>query len=411
MAARVSKRLTAMGVIKMKAPGRYADGDGLYLHVRDSGSKTWIYRFRQNGKLHEMGLGAVADVDLKSARELAYEAKKLHKQRLNPIIERKTGGLIKSSIPTFGQYKESYIAGIEDQWKNDKHRAQWKMTLDVYASPLHKLKITDITTADIHAVLLPIWYDKPETASRLRGRIEKVLNAAKTEGFYTSENPARWKGHLENLLPPRKKLTRGHFAAMPYIELPAFVQDLRNRDAVTARALEFHILCASRPGMVEAMTDDEIDWDEKLWVVPAAKMKLPRDHIVPLSERAFVILGQLKPFIRQHVVFWGQRPGRHISSNALRALMQRMGVGHYTPHGFRSSFRDWAGDETDHSEETAEHALAHSVGDDTQKAYRRATALRKRRQLMADWAAYLNGTPPQSDASPRSPELGGDRRG
>lgn len=202
---------------------------------------------------------------------------------------------------------------------------------------------------------------------------------------------------------------------MPYTEVPSFVADLRARGAVAAKALEFHILCASRPGMVEGMTEDQIQWDERLWVIPAALMKLPRDHVVPLSDRAFAILEEVRPFIRSKVVFWGVRPGRPISSNTLRALMQRMGVGQYTPHGFRSSFRDWAGDETFHSEETAEHALAHSVGDDTQKAYRRATALKKRRQLMADWADYVGGLcsalPDRQEAAPPSPEQAGDQIG
>ncbi|MEM9966066.1 MAG: integrase arm-type DNA-binding domain-containing protein [Asticcacaulis sp.] len=398
MAARISKRLTAMAVSKLKAVGRHADGDGLYLHVRESGSKTWIFRFRQNKKLHEMGLGSVRDVSLAEAREKAEDLRRAIREGLNPIVERRTGGVKRAAMPTFGAYKDKYIAAIEGQWKNDKHRQQWKMTLDVYAAPLHDKRIGDIDTGDIYNILLPIWYDKAETASRLRGRIEKILNAAKTEGFFEGDNPARWNGHLENLLPPRKKLTRGHFSAMPYIDVPAFVADLRARGAVTARALEFHILCASRPGMVEAMREDQIQWDERQWVIPAALMKLPRDHVVPLSDRAFDILQEMRPFIREGVVFWGVTPGKPMSSNALRALMQRMGAGHFTAHGFRSSFRDWAGDETNHSQETAEHALAHSVGDDTQKAYRRATALKKRRQLMADWAAYVNGqTLPSSD--------------
>lgn len=264
------------------------------------------------------------------------------------------------------------------------------MTIEVYAAPLHRLKVSEIDTAHVYEVLRPIWSTKAETASRLRGRIEKILDAAKTSGFREGENPARWGGHLENLLHKRKRLTRGHHAAMPYEEVPAFVQALRKRPGGAARALEFHILCASRPGMVENMQLEHIDWDDALWVVPGELMKIGVEHTVPLTDRALDLLRGLNHRTVRGYVFWAQRRGTKISNSTLSHEMARLGAGAYTPHGFRSSFRDWAGDETLHEEKTAEHALAQQVGTETQRAYRRRTALKKRRALLEDWATYLS---------------------
>lgn len=341
----------------------------------------------------EMGLGGITDVTLAEARELADIARKMVRSGKNPIIERKLGNRTVADTPTFRVFADAYVKSIESQWKNAKHRAQWKMTLEVYAAPLHDKLLCDIDTNDIHHVLTRdnLWNTKSETASRLRGRIETILDAARVKGYRKGENPARWEGHLEHLLGKRKKLTRGHFASMPYEELPDFISDLRTRTAKVARALEFHILCASRPGMVEQMLMTDVNFDERVWTIPKERMKLERDHMVPLSQRAIDILLEMKKTMRNNVVFYGQNPGEPISNNALRALMKRMEKGHYTPHGFRSSFQDWAGDETEHEEKTTEFALAHSVGDDTKKAYRRRQALRKRRGLMDDWARYLNG--------------------
>jgi integrase len=344
------------------------------------------------GKRKEMGLGSLRDITLAEARRNADEARHAVAAGKNPITERKLGLIQRRTEPLFKEFAEEYVAARESEWKNPKHRAQWKMTLDVYAKPLHQKLFRDITTSDVYELLKPIWLKKPETASRLRGRIEKVWGAASMKGYCSGENPAKWEGRLEHLLTKPKKLTRGHFASMPYEKLPAFMAELRKRDAWSAKALEFHILCASRPGMVENMRASDIDWDEEVWRIPKELMKLNRDHEIPLSNQALAVLQSVRHRIRNDVVFAAVHPGTRMSNNALRTLMKRMDVAHYTPHGFRSSFTDWAGDETDHEEKITELALAHSVGDGTKKAYRRRQALEKRRGLMEDWAAYLDGT-------------------
>lgn len=389
MGKRTIKRLTAVEVAAAREPGRYSDGDGLYLVVAKAGSKSWVYRFWWQGKVRDMGLGSARELRLIDARAAANDARLLIKAGRNPILEKRLGTLSRDASPCFIDFARQYITGIESQWRNEKHRAQWHMTIEVYAKPMHGLKIADVDTAHVYDVLRPIWLTKPETASRLRGRIEKILDAARTAGHRQGDNPARWKGHLEHLLYRRQKLTRGHHAAMPYEDVPGFVAALRGRREPSARALEFHILTAARPGMVENMRLEHIDWLNAQWIVPAGYMKMGVEHIVPLSPRAMEILRDLKHTARKGYVFWGQRRGVKISNSTLKALMTRMGSGGFTPHGFRSSFRDWAGDETLHDEETAEHALAHQVGSETRRAYRRGTALKKRRRLLEDWAIYL----------------------
>lgn len=403
MARRSIKVLNVKLVASLTKPGRHGDGNGLYLNISAGGSKSWVYIFGWRRKKYEMGLGGLADVSLAQARELAADARSLVKKDRNPILERKLGGLKRETTPTFGDYYKRYLSSIEKSWKNDKHRAQWHMTLEVYAADLHARLMSDIDTGDVYSVLTKndLWNSKPETASRLRGRIEKVWSAAKTEGLCSGENPARWKGHLENLLPKPKKLTRGHFASMPFEHLPAFVQRLRSDTKITALALEFHILCASRPGMVEHMEPGDIDFLNAMWVIPKERMKLDRDHYVPLPPRAIEILKFMAKFPKRKKVFFTTRPDKALSDGSLRQVMIRHGAGEYTPHGMRTSFRDWAGDETFHEEEVAELALAHSVGDDTKKAYRRRQAVRKRRALMEDWERYLNSEPGAA-AQPRS---------
>ena len=386
--SRTIKRLTAVAVAAVNSPGRYPDGDGLYLVVSKGITKSWVYRFQWEKKLKDMGLGSVKDVGLAQARAAASEARATVRAGRNPIVERKLGGLRKAGTPLFKDFAERYISSNESQWKNAKHRAQWRMTIDVYGAPLHKMKIDAIDTAHIYEILRPIWSTKSETASRLRGRIEKILDAAKVAGFRDGENPARWAGHLEHLLHKRKRLTRGHHAAMPYEDLPVFIQALRRRAQVSARALEFHILTASRPGMVENMRLEHIDWVNHLWIIPAKYMKSSVDHTVPLPGRAVEILKELKHSERKGYAFWASRRGTKLSNSTLKRVMTLMGVGNYTPHGFRSSFRDWAGDETKHDETTAEHALAHQVGSETTRAYRRRNALKKRAALLEDWTHY-----------------------
>ena len=287
---------------------------------------------------------------------------------------------------------DEVVAEQSKGFRNEKHKAQWAMTLTVYAEPLRSKPVDKIETADVLAVLKPIWLEKPETASRVRGRIERVLNAARAKGFRMGENPAAWRGHLDNLLPKQSKLSRGHHAALPYAEVPAFLVRLREREAIAALALEFAILTAARSGEVLGGRWDEIDLDAKVWTIPAERMKAAREHRVPLSDPALSILAKLLPLRVSALVFPGQRRGRPLSVMAMEMLLRRMGVD-VTVHGFRSSFRDWSGNETHFPRELAEHALAHVIGDRAEQAYRRGDALDKRRPMMAAWAAFCGSTP------------------
>jgi integrase len=373
-------------------PGRHADGGGLYLVIDKGGAKRWVFLFRWNGKLKEMGLGGLGSVKLARARELAAEARALIATGQNPIEVRRRS----RPVPTFGESADNFIASMSSKWRNPKHRAQWVMTLTVYAKPLRALPVDAIETAHVLAVLKPIWTMKPETAARLRGRIERVLDAAKALGFRTGENPAAWRGNLANLLPHVQRLSRGHHAAMPYAEVPAFLARLRERPGVAGLALEFTVVTAARTGEVLGARWNEIDPDKDLWIVPASRMKGGREHRVPLSSRAREILARAAELgtsdAADAFVFPGQRPGRALSAMAMEMMLRRMKVAGVTVHGFRSAFRDWAGEETSVPREIAEAALAHVVGDETERAYRRGDALAKRRELMEQWEEHLRAT-------------------
>jgi integrase len=279
------------------------------------------------------------------------------------------------------------VASMAGRWRNEVHRGQWAMTLTRYTEEIRSMPVNMIDTAEVLRVLKPIWQKRPETASRLRGRIERVLDAAQARGFRKRENPARWRGHLDTLLPPRQKLTRGHHAAMPYHQLPVFIARLLDRDGVAARALEFVILTAARSGEVLGLRWSEIDGESKVWTVPAARIKAGREHRVPLSPRALAIIEAMRAVRVSEFVFPGHIPGRPLGEMALHMVLKRMEVP-YTVHGFRSSFRDWCGEVTSFPREVAEAALAHVVGDETERAYRRGDALEKRRKLMEAWATY-----------------------
>ncbi|MCC0035345.1 MAG: tyrosine-type recombinase/integrase [Hoeflea sp.] len=359
------------------------DGGGLYLNVKPSGAKSWAFIWKQNGKRNEMGLGAYPTVKLAKARALAVECRQAVAEGRNPIAERK-----KDAVPSFGDCADMFLTSMEGQWRNEKHRAQWRMTLEQYASPLRAKSVSDISTDDVLNVLTPIWQSKAETASRLRGRIERVLDYAKARGWRTGENPALWRGHLKNILPARQKLTRGHHAAMPYRDVPAFMEQLPGKEAMAARGLEFLILTAARSGEVLGSTWSEMDLENAVWTIPAKRMKAGKEHRVPLSPRALAIVKELHETRISDYVFPGQRPNRPLSGMAFEMLMRRMKADAFTVHGFRSAFRDWAGDETQFSRDVAEEALAHRVGDATERAYRRADALEKRRQLMDEWQRY-----------------------
>jgi integrase len=387
-------KLTARKVETAK-PGKYGDGDGLQLAVASTGAKKWVLRFLWRGKAREMGLGSYPEVGLAEARERALAGRRLARSGVDPIAERRQD----RRVPTFGELADEVVAEQGKGFRNDKHKAQWAMTLREYAAPLRAKPVNEITTEDVLAVLKPLWTEKPETASRLRGRIERVLNAAKAKSLRSGENPAAWRGHLENLLPKPSKLSRGHHAAMPYADVPAFIDELRKREAVAALALGFVILTAARSGEVLGAQWTEVDLAAKVWTLPAKRMKAGREHRVPLSQPALAIIEKLAEARISEFIFPGQRAGRPLSVMALEMVLRRMlrreaeGV---TVHGFRSAFRDWSGNETHYPREVAEHALAHVIGDKAEQAYRRSDALEKRRALMEAWAAYCD--PSSADA-------------
>jgi integrase len=375
-------KLTARKVETAK-PGKYGDGGGLQLAVAPTGAKKWVLRFLWQGRAREMGLGSYPEVGLAEARERAMAGRRLARSGVDPIADRKQ----ERRVPTFGELADEVVIEQSKGFRNEKHKAQWAMTLREYAAPLRSMSIGAITTEDILAVLKPVWTTKAETASRLRGRIERVINAAKAKGLRAGENPAAWRGHLENLLPKQSKLSRGHHAAMPYANVPAFVAELRDREAVAALGLEFAILTAARSGEVLGAQWSEIDLDAGVWTIPAKRMKAGREHGVPLSEPALAIVEKVRGARTSDFIFPGQRAGRPLSVMALEMVLRRMGQ-HVTVHGFRSSFRDWTGNETHFPREVAEHALAHVIGDKAEQVYRRSDALEKRRKLMDAWAAY-----------------------
>lgn len=379
--------------VETAGPGRHADGGGLYLDRDASGRSRWVFMWTRNGKRREMGLGPASKggVSLAAAREAAATARDVLSKGGDPIEARDAAKREPVPVPTFGEFADELVKALGVQWRNPKHRSQWAMTLKVYAKPLRSLPVNRIDTEAVLDVLKPIWLAKPETASRLRGRIERVLDAAKAKGHRSGENPARWRGHLDHLLPKRQKLTRGHHGALAYADLPEFVGELRGREGVAALALEFLILTAARSGEVRGAKWSEVDLRAKVWTVPASRMKAGREHRVPLSARAIEILEQVQPLASgkpdKAYVFPGPVSTKPLSENAFGALLKRMKL-EVTAHGFRSSFRDWAGEVSTFPREVAEAALAHVVGDATERAYRRGDALEKRRRLMDAWAGY-----------------------
>jgi len=326
-------------------------------------------------------------VSLLQARDGAAKAREHLRAGRDPIVERKNSQQSAVAVPTFGEMADSLIESIESGFRNPKHRAQWRMTLTKYAAPLRKKRVSDIAIADVLGVLQPIWTTKSETASRVRSRIERVLDAAKARGHRSGENPARWRGYLETLLPKPSKLTRGHHAAMAFDDIPRFIEKLRKLEGLGALALEFLILTAARSGEVYAARRSEFDLNTKVWTVPGRRMKSGREHRVPLSDRASEIIRDILDKHSDEFVFPSTRPGKHLSSMALAMMLRRMEL-KCTVHGFRSAFRDWAGERTEVPREIAEAALAHAVGDATERAYRRGDALEKRRDLMKKWAEF-----------------------
>jgi integrase len=378
-------RLSESRVPKLKT-GIHADGDGLYIRVQTTGSRNWIFIFKRGGKRTELGLGGygrgTAPVNLALAREKADAVRQQLARGENPRA-------IEAAPVTFSEAMEALITVREKEWRNAKHADQWKMTLREYAKPLHPLAVGDIGVDDVVRCLTPHWTARPETADRLRSRIGAVLDYAKARGLRDGDNPARWKGHLDKLLPARQKLSRGHHAAVDYTDLPATIRRLRAASGVSARAVEFTALTAARSGEVRGAVWTEIDWKACIWTVPPERMKAGLEHRVPLSDRAVDILKAMKQRATGKLVFGGGVEGRPISDTAMvKALRLAAGDDTVTLHGLRSSFRDWAGDCTAHPRDVCEAALAHII-QGVEAAYRRSDALAKRKLLMDDWAAYL----------------------
>jgi integrase len=387
----VTGKLSARTVETVTEPGRYSDGNGLYLVVRDGGSRQWFLFYRYGGKRRELGLGRAGKggASLAEARKLADEQRALVRQGKNPKDERKAEKV--SVAPTFGAFADEYIASHAPKFRNAKHLAQWKMTLgDTYCKAIRSKTIDKIETSDVLAVLQPIWNNVPETAARLRGRLENILDAAKARGYRDGSNPATWRGHLKTILPARQRLTRGHHAALPYDQVPAFIAALQSRKSLAAVALEFCILTATRSGEVLGARWEEIDLDKKVWTVPAIRMKAGHAHRVPLSPRALELLAALPRLEGNPHVFPGNGSAKPLSGMAMTMQLRRMDRGDITVHGFRSSFRDWASEQTSFTHETCEHALAHRISDKAEAAYRRGDQFEKRRLLMEAWAGYVS---------------------
>lgn len=383
--ARLQNKLSDAKCKAEKTPGLLSDGGGLYLNVKPTGAKSWAFVWRRDGKRTEMGLGAYPAVGLARARKLAADHRVAIAEGRNPLVEKK-----KDEEPLFGECVELFLGSMEGQWRNDKHRAQWRSTLFTHAAALHTKRVSQVDTTAVLEVLTPVWTRLPETASRLRGRIERVLDFAKAKGWRTGENPALWRGHLKNVLPARQRLSRGHHAALPYGEVPVMVERLRALPGVSARALEFLILTAARSGEVREAMWSEIDLDANVWTIPAQRMKAGREHRVPLTPRMLTILEGMRVLRISDHVFPGQKFDKPLSVMAYTMLMRRMKLGAFTVHGFRSAFRDWAGDQTEFPREIAEAALAHTVGDATERAYRRGDALARRSALMEAWTDHCS---------------------
>ncbi len=404
-------RLTAKAVERAKEPGYYCDGGGLYLQVSATASKSWIFRYTRHRRSREMGLGSERDVSLAQARTRAEDARRQLAGGVDPLAAREGDkaqeNLREAGSIGFAECAKKYIAAHKAGWRNEKHAEQWTNSLETYAGPvLGGLAVRDVDTALVLRVLEPIWSAKPETASRIRGRIERILDYARVRGYRSGENPARWRGHLDKLLPSAlNRKGRKHHAALPYDELPAFMKALRAQSGNAARALEFLILTAARTGeVIGCESEKEIDLKKAIWVIPAGRMKAGKEHRVPLSPRAIKVLeGQPEG----KYLFPGGKEGAPLSNMAMLELLKRMGRDELTVHGFRSTFRDWAAERTSYPGEVCEMALAHAITDSVEAAYRRGDLFEKRRMLMLDWARFCDAW--KGDVVPLAHESAQDR--
>lgn len=389
-----AKPLSSLEVQRLRTPGLHFVGEvaGLALLVKATGARSWILRVSIAGKRRDMGLGGYPDVTLADVHRRARDLREQVDKGEDPIAQRRQAraALRAASVKmmTFDECADAYISAHNESWRNLKHRQQWRNTLATYAGPvIGGLDVAQIEVGHVLKVLQPIWSAKTATAARLRGRIERVLDWSATAGYRAGENPARWKGHLENLLAmPSKIANAGHHAALPYRELGAFMADLRTRDGMGARALEFAILTAARSGEVRGASWAEVDLEAALWIIPGERMKAKNEHTVPLCDEAIDLLRELPH--EGDLAFPGSVAGRPLSDMTLTAVLRRMGRGNLTAHGFRSTFRDWAAEQTAYPAEVVEMSLAHTIVNKVERAYRRGDLIEKRRRLMADWARY-----------------------
>lgn len=390
-----SKKLTALFVSRVTEPGLYNDGNGLYLRIAPGGSKAWQYRYRIGNRQRDMGLGGTDTVSLADARKSLIEWKAIWRNGEDPIEVRKARKRATATRETltFGEAAKRYIDAHSSGWKNAKHTAQWSSSLDMYAKPINNLPVEHIDTDLVMRCIKPIWNSKNETATRVRARIESVLGYAAVMGYRSGPNPALWRGHLSNLLPkPTKVRAVKHHTALPYQEVPEFIKRLRAMEGIAPMALEFAILTAARTGEIIGATWDEIDGDQ--WAIPAERMKAGKTHRVPLSKRAVEILELMASIRNSDFIFQGQRQGRPLSNMAMATVIKRMGSD-CTVHGFRSSFRDWTAEKTNTPNIVCEMALAHTIANAAEAAYRRGDLLEKRKTLMDSWANYCESTPGQ----------------
>jgi integrase len=394
--------LTVKRVERLREKGRYPDGNNLYLQIINPANRSWVFRYERDGRERAMGLGPAHTLTLAEAREKAREARKLLLDGIDPLDHRKAQHAAlaagRAKALTFREAAERYFDQHERKWGNRKHRAQFMSTLRAYAFPvLANLPVAEIDTPAVLRAIEPHWLDKTETMSRVRGRIESVLDWCTVRGYRSGDNPARWRGHLAEVLPARSEVAKvAHHPALPYREVPAFMAELRKRDGVAARALEFLIHTAARTGEITgAKWKPEVDFDDNTWTVPANRTKGGREHRVPLSAAAVTLLRALPTEADNGFVFIGSRSGSGLSSQGMTQVLRRLGRTDISVHGFRSTFRDWCAEQTNFPREVAELALAHRVGDKTERAYQRGDLLKRRFALAEAWSRYCT-SPPQA---------------
>jgi integrase len=393
--AKTIKRLKDLQVKRLSKPGAYPDGEGLYLQVRDSGAKDWFYRYEVAGKGRKRGLGSYPTVSLEQAREDALECRQLRKNGVDPIERSKNLELEKAldnaKATTFKECADTYINTHKHGWRDERHEYQWRKSLENYAYPvIGDLPVQSIDIDLVMKVIEPIWFDKTETASRVRQRIENILDLATVRKLRIGDNPALWRGRLDKLLPKRSKVQKQiHFAAMDYRDVPEYFQSLRTKDTIASKALAFTILTATRTSESRGAVTDEIDLKGNIWVIPDSRMKADREHRVPLSGEALKIIEEVKPFKRQtdEFLFPGRTGDKPTSASSLLKIVKQHDET-LTVHGFRSAFRDWCAEQTNFPREVAEAALAHSLKDKTEAAYQRGDLFEKRSKLMDQWAQY-----------------------